>query len=275
VKYSQFEWLTVGIGTVAIAGTVVSALVPRPDWIELVAQLLLLAVLVGAVHWGRNGGLVSALGATLVYLAMRLPNVVSGGSEAEVLQLLLVRSATFGLIGIVGGEICGRIKYFFARLEDSCSIDENSRVYNQRFVAQLLDNSLGSAERYGTQFSIVLLALAPVLTDGLRPARVRTLVRSVANHIRNDVRMIDDVGRLADGRFVLVLPHTPKQGAAIAGARVRAGVRELVGAKDESVTAIVYGSADDAAAIRALVDSLQPADDRRVPQAASVADQPA
>jgi GGDEF domain-containing protein len=266
VKYSQFEWLTVGIGTVAIAGTVVSA---------LVAQLLLLTVLVGAVHWGRNGGLVSALGATLVYLAMRLPNVVSGGSEAEVLQLLLVRSATFGLIGIVGGEICGRIKYFFARLEDSCSIDENSRVYNQRFVAQLLDNSLGSAERYGTQFSIVLLALAPVLTDGLRPARVRTLVRSVANHIRNDVRMIDDVGRLDDGRFVLVLPHTPKQGAAIAGARVRAGVRELVGAKDESVTAIVYGSADDAAAIRALVDSLQPADDRRVPQAASVADQPA
>jgi GGDEF domain-containing protein len=256
VKYSRFEWLTIGIGAVAIGATVLSALVPRPDWIELVAQLLLLAVLVGAVHWGRNGGLVSALGATLVYLAMRLPNIVAGGAEAEVLKLLLVRGATFGLVGIVGGEICGRIKYFFARLEDSCSIDESSRVYNQRFVAQLLHSSLGSAERYGTGFSIVVLTLAPVLTEGLRPARVRTLVRSVANHVRNDVRMIDDVGRLDDGRFVMVLPHTPKDGAAVASARVRAGVRELVGAKDESVTAVVYGSADDAAAIKALADSL-------------------
>jgi GGDEF domain-containing protein len=257
VKYSQFEWLTIGVGAVAIGATVMSALVPRPDWIELVAQLLLLGVLVGAVHWGRNGGLVSALGATLVYLAMRLPNILAGGTEGEVLQLLLVRGATFGLVGIIGGEICGRIKYFFARLEDSCNIDENSRVYNQHFLAQLLGSSLSSAERYGTQFSIVVLTLSSVLTEGLRPARVRTLVRSVANHIRNDVRMIDDVGRLDDGRFVMVLPHTPKDGAAVAGARVRAGVRELVGAKDESVTAIVYGSADDADAIKALTDSIR------------------
>jgi hypothetical protein len=56
---------------------------------------------------------------------------------------------------------------------------------------------------------------------------------------------------------VMVLPHTPKDGATIAAARVRAGVRELVGAKDESVTALVYGSADDAAAIRALADSIR------------------
>jgi GGDEF domain-containing protein len=257
VKYSRFEWLTIGVGAVAIGGTVMSSLLPHPDWIELIAQLLLLGVLVGAVHWGRNGGLVSALGATLVYLAMRLPNIVAGGGEADILQLLLVRGATFGLVGIVGGEVCGRIKYFFARIDDSCSIDESSRVYNQRFLAQLLDSSLGSADRYGTVFSIVVLALAPVLTDGLRPARIKTLVRSVANHVRNDVRMIDDVGRLDDGRFVMVLPHTPKDGAAIAGARVRAGVRELVGAKDESVTAIVYGSTDDAAAIRALADSIR------------------
>jgi GGDEF domain-containing protein len=257
VKYSRFEWLTISVGAVAIGGTVMSALMPHPDWIELIAQLLLLGVLVGAVHWGRNGGLVSALGATLVYLAMRLPNIVAGGSEADVLRLLLVRGATFGLVGIVGGEVCGRIKYFFARIDDSCSIDESSRVYNQRFVAQLLDSSLGSADRYGTEFSIVVLTLAPVLTDGLRPARVKTLVRSVANHVRNDVRMIDDVGRLDDGRFVMVLPHTPKDGATIAAARVRAGVRELVGAKDESVIALVYGSADDASAIRTLADSIR------------------
>jgi GGDEF domain-containing protein len=261
VKYSRFELLTIGVGAVAVGGTVISALVPRPDWIELVAQLLLLAVLVGAVHWGRNGGLVSALGATLVYLAMRLPNIVAGGTETEVLKLLLVRGATFGLVGVVGGEVCGRIKYFFAQIEHSGNIDEHSRVYNQRFLSQLLDTSLGSAERYGTAFSIVVVTLAPVLLGDLNPSRARTLVRSVANHIRNDVRMIDDVGRLDDGRFVMVLPHTPREGASIAGSRVRANVRDLIGAKDESVSTAVYSSADDVAAIKALADSIRPAAD--------------
>ena len=77
----------------------------------------------------------------------------------------------------------------------------------------------------------------------------------MADHIRNDVRLVDDVGRLDDGRFVLVFPHTPKAGGEVAAARVRQGVRDLLGAKDESVEASVYGSEEDAGAIRALIDS--------------------
>jgi GGDEF domain-containing protein len=263
VKYSRFELLTIGIGGVAILGTVAFAIHPRPDWIELVAQLLLLVVLVGAVHWGRNGGLVAALGATLLYVVLRLPSIVAVGLEAEVLELILIRTAAFGVIGIIGGEICGRIKYFFARLEDSLSIDEHSRVYNQRFLAQLLANSLASATRYGTRFSMATIELAPCLTSELRPSRQNSLVRTVADHIRNDVRLIDDVGRLDDGRFVLVLPHTPKDGGHIAAARVRAGVRDLLGAKDESVTATVYGSDEDADAIAAFVASIVPIGDQQ------------
>jgi GGDEF domain-containing protein len=256
VKYSRFELLTIGVGAVAILGTVASALRPLPDWVELVAQLLLLVVLVGAVHWGRKGGFVAALGATLFYVLLRLPSVVRVGLDADVLELILIRTATFGFVGIIGGEICGRIKYFFARLEDSLSIDEHSRVYNQRFVAQLLSNSLASATRYQTRFSIAVLELAPCITAELRPTRERAIVRSVASHIRNDVRLIDDVGRLDDGRFVLVFPHTPKVGADVAASRVRIGVRDLVGAKDESVKVTVYGSEEDADAIGAIAASI-------------------
>lgn len=262
MKYSRFELLTIGVGAAAVLGTVTFALQPRPDWIELVAQLLLLVVLVGAVHWGRKGGLVAALGATLVYIVLRLQSVVSVGLEAEVLELILIRTAAFGIIGVIGGEICGRIKYFFARLDDSLSIDENSRVYNQRFLGQMLANSLASATRYGTRFSIAIIELAPHLTAELHPTRSRALVRSVASHIRNDVRLIDDVGRLDDGRFVLVMPHTPKDGAQVAVSRVRIGVRDLLGAKDESVTVTVHGSDEDADAIGALVASITTSGDQ-------------
>jgi len=256
VNYSRFELLTLGVGAVAVLGTVVSALQPTPDWVELAAQVLILVVLVGAVHWGRKGGLIGALAATLAYLLLRLPSIVKVGLEADILELVLIRFATFGLIGVVGGEICGRIKYFFARMENSLSIDESSRVYNQRFVCQLLSNKLAEATRYGTPFSIALIRIDASVTADLRPARQRSAVRAVADHMRNDVRLVDDVGRLDDGRFVLVFPHTPKDGAQVAATRVRQGVRDVLGAKDGAVTDSVLGSAEDAAGIRALIDAI-------------------
>ncbi len=272
MKYSRFEWLTLGVGAVAVLGTVAFALQPRPDWVELLAQLLLLPVLFGAVHWGRRGGLIAALGATLAYVALRLPSVVAVGLQSEVLELIIIRVVTYGFVGVIGGELCGRIKYFFARLEDSCSIDEHTRVYNQRFITQMLSNSLAEAARYGTVFSIALVELAPCLTAELRQSRVRHLVRAVADHIRNDVRLVDDVGRLDDGRFVLVLPHTPKDGAVVAATRVRIGVRDLLGAKDDSVRATVLCTTDDVSEIQALVDAIRtepatvaPVQDRRTP----------
>jgi GGDEF domain-containing protein len=258
VKYSRFELLTIAVGGVTILATAMVALQPRPDWTELAAQLLLLPVLVSAVHWGRKGGLTAALAATLTYLALRLPSVVSVGLEADVLQLILIRTVTYGFVGVIGGEICGRIKYFFARLEDSCSIDEHARVYNQRFISQLLANHVGEAARYGAVFSLAIIELAPSLTAELRVSRARTLVRAVADHIRNDVRLVDDVGRLDDGRFVLVFSHTPKDGAVVAATRVRMGVRDVLGAKDESVRVTVLGSGEDDAAIRALLDGIRP-----------------
>ena len=258
MKYARFEWLAIGVGAAAILGTVTFSLQPRPDWIELIAQLLLLAVLIGAVHWGRKGGLLSALAATIIYLALRIPTVATT-MDAEVIELILIRAVTFGVIGVIGGEICGRIKYFFARLEDTCSIDEHSRVYNQRFVRQLLESNLGAARRYGSEFSIALIAVSPSITAGLRPGRVRRLVRAIADHIRTDVRMIDDVGRLEDGRFILIMPHTPKAGGHIATDRVRKGLCDVLGAKDESVTASVLGSADDLDALQSLLDSMRDA----------------
>jgi GGDEF domain-containing protein len=256
VKYSRFEWLTIGVGAAAVLGTIGFSLRPSPDWIEIVAQLLLLGVLVCAVHWGRKGGMTAALGATIGYVLLRIPYITADPS-ATVFEILIIRAATFGIIGIAGGEICSRIKYFFARLEDACSIDEHSHVFNQRFLAQLIETQVAETRRYSTEFCVCTIALSPLLTSELRPARARALVRAVADHIRNDVRLIDDVGRLDDGRFVLVLPHTPKSGGDVATARVRRGVRDVLGAKDESVTATVLGSAEDLDAIQSMVDALR------------------
>lgn len=249
MDYHKFEKLSLLVGAVAILGPVFASYGGEPVAEEVVAQILLLGVLVGAVHWGRRGGFVASLAAVLAYLVMRLPITYQLGFTPEILQMVLVRSTAYGFVGIMGGEFCGRLKYLFARMEDSLNIDEETRVYNERYFARLLKSAIGQHLRYGTPFSLVLVTVTPALLSDLRPQKRRTLLRTVANHMRNDLRLVDEVGHLEDGRFALLLPQTPAQGAVVAGERLRSGTRDLLGARDESVTAQMLSVPDDLSGI--------------------------
>ena len=113
---------------------------------------------------------------------------------------------TFGLIGIVGGEAAGRLRQALARFANADTFDEWSLVFNQRYAHTALTRALAAFDRYHTPFTAILLTLAPSLTADLGPKRVRTLVRAVSNHLRGDVRMVDEVARLDDGRFLSCCP---------------------------------------------------------------------
>ncbi|MEA5074876.1 MAG: hypothetical protein VB139_00825, partial [Coriobacteriia bacterium] len=71
MKYSRFEMLAFALGTAAIVG---SAFVPATAQVipaEFAAQLLMIIILAGALHWGRNGGFITALIAIAIYVGMR------------------------------------------------------------------------------------------------------------------------------------------------------------------------------------------------------------
>jgi GGDEF domain-containing protein len=256
VSYSVFERLTLAVGVVAVGATVVSGLRAEPVWEELAAQALLLIVLVGAVHWGRNGGFVTAAGASLIYVIMRIPLLVEQGLEGAALELVLIRMLTFGVVGVLGGELCTRVKYIFASMEDANSLDPETRVFNERFVGRRLLKCLGEHLRYGTEVSVVILTLDPGLYLPLRRGKQRQVLRSVATHVRNDIRLVDDLGRLNDSRFLMVLPHTPRSGGEVAAERTRRAVRDLLGARDDSVAVRVLGTPEDTEAIAEFVQSL-------------------
>lgn len=156
------------------------------------------------------------------------------------------------------------MKYIIAQLEGSSMLDDTTQVYNRRYCGQTLKNGLGQFQRYQVPFSVAVIGLAPGLISDLRPSRQRTMLRSVANHIRNDIRLVDDVGYIGDGRFLVILPQTPSAGAAVASDRIRRAVRDLVGAKDESVTATPLAVPGDAAAICDLARSLDPGVEQRL-----------
>lgn len=256
MTYRRFELMSLGVGGLAIGVTVLISAMNDADLVEIAAQSLLFAVLLGAIHWGRAGGLLTALGATLAYVIMRTPAVMASGMTQDLLRLILLRVVAYGLVGILGGELCSRTKYLLARLREDGSFDAESRVFNQRLVCRLITTALGSYQRYGTPFSILIIELAPGLAGGPVHSHGKSLPRVIADHIRNDIRLVDDVGRLEDGRFLVLLPSTPRGGAEIACVRITQGLRDIVRQGQDSVRATVMGTPEDAQAIGALCHDL-------------------
>ncbi|PKQ17273.1 MAG: hypothetical protein CVT67_00210 [Actinobacteria bacterium HGW-Actinobacteria-7] len=261
MDYGRLEKFILIIGGATVAVSTGTALASgSPETVEIIAQLLLFVVLFAAVKYGRRGGLVAAISASTVYVLLRLELVADGTLSTTALYLLSSRLLAFGLIGIAGGEICGHIRYSLASVEGRSALDEWSRVFNERWAYKTLDQARGRFRRYGEPFSIVILTMSPSVMTGVRPARQRALTRLVADTIRSDIRMVDEVARLNDGRFVVIMPHTPVDGGNVVCVRLAGIVRKTIGARDEAVTVECIGMPGAEPTVDALIDSLAPED---------------
>ena len=222
MKYRYFEWIVLAVGTIAVLGAVaVSNMAGNLGWPTIVGELLVLPVLAAAVHWGRNGGFIAAA-LTLVFYVLLTVVVMarSEGLQPPMVQLVLILAIAYGAVGVVGGEICGRMKYLLARVDGGSALDTDTRLYAEAVVRGLVESSLARFRRYDATFSLVLITLPAGPFSTLRPLQRRLLLRRTADRIRGDVRLVDDVGRLEDGRLIVMLPATGGAGAWIVANRL-------------------------------------------------------
>lgn len=258
MKYASFERLVLTLGAASVLATL--ALTYRTGILiqEVVAQLLMFGVLFAAVHWGRRGGFIAAIVASLLYIAMRIPLLsATSNITSQTFVMILTRVLAYGLIGIVGGELSTRMKYVLAGLERSSELDDVTGIFSEQALAPLLDRAHGRFARYDEPYCVVVLqpTQGPLATPST--TRERTLLRHVAGHIRSDIRLVDEAGRLVDGRFVVLLPHTQKEGASIVAERLGKGVKGIVsGANAGTFSAQCLGAAEDADALDSLRRSL-------------------
>lgn len=259
MKYTRFEQLVLVAGGAAILGGAAISVTSGSEPTELIAQGLLFVVLYAAVRFGRRGGLIAAIAASAAYMLLKHPSLSTTPITTAELVVLAARLGAYGLIGVVGGEICMRMRYNLTKLEGRSALDDWSHVYNQRYIRATLEQALMRYDRYHESFCTVIVTVSPSVFAEMSPARQRTLVRGLADHIRADVRMVDDVARLADGRFVVLLPHTTAEGALIVRDRLVMGVRDALGARAEAVSARCLTLPADEDALRAFVDSIDDA----------------
>ncbi|MDY0340000.1 MAG: hypothetical protein RBS17_02140 [Coriobacteriia bacterium] len=258
MKYSRFEMLALVLGAVAI---VASTFVPSTAQImptEVVAQLLLIVVLAGALHWGRNGGFVTALIAIAIYVGMRYSTLSTEGLSPEVITMIVSRALGYTVVGVIGGELAGRLKYLLIRVERETMIDPVTRVYSAHYAGRAITIALGKYQRYETPCSVVTITIPPTQWASLKRARMNSLMRHAASHLRNDVRLVDDVAYRGNGSFIVILSEAAYEGALVAAERLRTGVAGLMDCKTTDITTHVLTCGRDDAQLETLVSVLAP-----------------
>jgi hypothetical protein len=258
MKYSTFERLVLVLGGASVLATL--ALASRAPLLtqEVVAQLLVFGVLFGAVHWGRRGGFAAAVIASVTYVVIWIPLLEPGDLTPQIMVLMALRVLAYGLIGIIGGALCSKMKYVLASLEQSSGVDEVTGVFSEMMLARLLDGATGRFERYQEPFCLIVLEPTQTALRAPTTNRERATVRHVAAHVQSDIRMVDEAARTLDGRLMVLLPHTPKDGGSIVTERLTKGVARTVGNGDQGDAFMLrcLGAAEDSEAIAKLRSAL-------------------
>ena len=123
------------------------------------------------------------------------------------------------------GEAMQNLRYRI-RLQELAETDGLTGVYNRRYFQERLDQELMRANRYKRPMSLILFDIDHFkkFNDSyghlVGDAVLRELARVVGGRLRN----IDILARYGGEEFIIILPETPKEGAAELSERLRAMV---------------------------------------------------
>ena len=107
--------------------------------------------------------------------------------------------------------------------------DSLTGLYSRAYFESEIEQEILRASRSGRPFALLMLDL-----DGLKAANDRfghasgdTLLRSVADTLRGDIRVTDVAARYGGDEFVLLLPETDLSGAMLVAEKVRIDISRL------------------------------------------------
>jgi GGDEF domain-containing protein len=215
MSYNSARALAMVVGIVIIGVTVALLYARRVETVEVVAVLLFLPVFAALLKWDIVGGAIAGVLASLVYVAMRYPAIeqVGFGPFAG-----LVTSRAFGFIafGVIGGWANKQLRSSLDKLDLYDQIDDETGLYNARFLLQTTDLEQARSQRYESVFAVSVVDIPTSWFDALpRRQRDKTL-RELGQLLTASVRTVDRAAHVptADAnRIVVVLPETGPEGA--------------------------------------------------------------
>ena len=204
--------------------------VRRVDTVEVIAVLLFIPVFLAFSFWKVIGGAVAGVAATAMYAALRAPAIdaVGGGRYAGILAS---RGLGYLAFGLLGGWASQQLERSLEKLDVYDQVDDDTGLFNARFLCQDIGLEMARATRYQTFFSVCMVELPAAPLDALK-RRARTgLLKDLGHQMKEAVRTVDRSVHARDGsvhRFAVICPETGEEGARIFASRLAARIAEYV-----------------------------------------------
>jgi GGDEF domain-containing protein len=215
--YASTRRLVLGAGVGFLLLVAAVLLVRRVDTIEVVAVLLFIPVFLAFTFGGLIGGAVSGLLATAVYAVLRTPAIDAVGAGRFV-GILTARGLGYLAFGVLGGWASQQLERSLEKLDVYDQVDDDTGLFNARFLVQQTDLEMARAGRYQTFFSVCMVELPSGPVDALARRKRAALLRDLGGQLREAVRSVDRAVHARDGsvhRFAVICPETGAEGARI------------------------------------------------------------
>ncbi|MFW5824582.1 MAG: GGDEF domain-containing protein [Marinobacter sp.] len=137
--------------------------------------------------------------------------------------------------------------------EDLAIIDPLTGAHNARFLDETLQKEISRAKATTHPVSVLMMDIdhQDQIRELLGREQMQTLYRQLAEHLFSLIRAGDTLYFLGRGRFCLILPFTPEEGARVTAERIRRSIAEAswpqVGRMTVSVGATTHISQDSLA----------------------------
>jgi len=114
-------------------------------------------------------------------------------------------------------------KKYERHLKRLAQTDGLTLVLNNGSVMERLQEEYLRAQRYKNCLSIMMVDMDHFkeINDRYGHQKGDIVLRNTANHIKQNLREVDLIGRYGGDEFIVILPETPSQSAKIAGERLR------------------------------------------------------
>ena len=141
------------------------------------------------------------------------------------------------------------------RIEELSITDRLTGLYNRLKLDELLSLYVNIAHRHKTPFSTIMLDIDKFksVNDTYGHQVGDTLLQEIATILKTNLRLEDSVGRWGGEEFLILLPNTTQEGAAVLAEKLRTAIEHTafstVGKRTASFGVASYVEADDAKTI--------------------------
>ena len=155
-----------------------------------------------------------------IYTHMRQTATISANGDGHVMVLIYDSTSIMAAKAVITEQL--------AQLERLATVDTLTGIYNRQKFNERYEAEFSRAKRYGCNFSLIIYDIDHFksVNDNYGHLVGDTVLREMSANVAQQIRRSDLFARWGGEEFIILLPETNLQGAAIAAEKIRVSVEK-------------------------------------------------